>query len=151
MKVKHFYLRLSQQYLQIDQESLNNFLENVIVKKTVTELIDEQLKFWSILVFYEEQNNQLNAKKPDKISITNENELSEEEKKIYTVLKQWRQDKASKLNVPNYVVAHNAELISIAKVKPQNIDELVKIKGFTRNGRKISKYGDDIIAVLNSI
>lgn len=151
MKVKHFYLRLSQQYLQIDQESLNNFLENVIVKKTVTELIDEQLKFWSILVFYEEQNNQLNAKKPDKISITNENELSEEEKKIYTVLKQWRQDKASKLNVSNYVVAHNAELISIAKVKPQNIDELVKIKGFARNGRKISKYGDDIIAVLNSI
>lgn len=151
MKVKHFYLRLSQQYLQIDQESLNNFLENVIVKKTVTELIDEQLKFWSILVFYEEQNNQLNAKKPDKISIINENELSEEEKKIYTVLKQWRQDKASKLNVPNYVVAHNAELISIAKVKPQNIDELVKIKGFARNGRKISKYGDDIIAVLNSI
>lgn len=151
MKVKHFYLRLSQQYLQIDQESLNNFLENIIVKKTVTELIDGQPKFWSILVFYEEQNNKVNAKKSDKISITNEDELSEEEKNIYAALKQWRQDKASKMNVPSFVIAHNAELISIAKVKPKNIDELAKIKGFALNGRKISKYGDDIIAVLNSI
>lgn len=41
------------------------------------------------------------------------------------------------------------ELITIAKVKPQSLDELSKIKGF--GGQKISKFGDDIIALLNSI
>lgn len=151
MKIKHFYIRLNKENIQNDQENLNNFLENVVVKKTVTELIDGQPKFWSILVFYEENKNKENDKKSYKISITNEDELSEEEKNIYAVLKEWRQDKASKMNVPNYVVAHNAELMSVAKAKPQTIDELAKIKGFALNGQKILKYGDDIMAVLNSI
>jgi superfamily II DNA helicase RecQ len=47
------------------------------------------------------------------------------------------------------MVCHNTELLTIAKIKPQTLDELSKIKGF--GGRKIAKFGYDIIAVLNSI
>lgn len=47
------------------------------------------------------------------------------------------------------MVAHNAELMSIAKMKPQTVEDLPKIKGFGE--RKIAKYGDDIITILNSI
>lgn len=41
--------------------------------------------------------------------------------------------------------------MTIAKIKPQSLDELSKVKGFVSGGQKIAKYGDDIIAVLNSI
>lgn len=149
MKVKVFHIRLTKENLQTDQDNLNNFLDNVIVKKTATELINGQPNFWSILVFYDDQKTEKENKTSDKISITDENELIDEEKNIYVALKHWRQDKANHLNIPNFMVCHNTELMTIAKVKPQSLDELSKIKGF--GGQKISKFGDDIIALLNSI
>ena len=151
MKIKHFYIRLNKENLQIDQDTLNSFLDNVVVKKTVTELINRQPNFWSILVFYDEQKADRQDKNSEKVAVTSETELTAEEKNIYDVLREWRQDKASELNVPNYVVAHNTELMTIAKIKPQSLDELSKVKGFVSGGQKIAKYGDDIIAVLNSI
>ena len=151
MKIKHFYIRLNKENLQIDQDTLNSFLDNVVVKKTVTELINGQPNFWSILVFYDEQKADRQDKNSEKVAVTSETELTAEEKNIYDVLREWRQDKASELNVPNYVVAHNTELMTIAKIKPQSLDERSKVKGFVSGGQKIAKYGDDIIAVLNSI
>ncbi|MCA4782696.1 HRDC domain-containing protein [Empedobacter stercoris] len=151
MKIKHFYIRLNKENLQIDQDTLNSFLDNVVVKKTVTELINGQPNFWSILVFYEEQKTNRQDRNSEKNAVISETELTEEEKNIYDVLREWRQDKASELNVPSYVVAHNTELMTITKIKPQSVDELSKVKGFVSGGQKITKYGDDIIAVLNSI
>lgn len=125
-------------------------MDSVSVKKTATELINGQPNFWSILVFYDDQKVERQEKNSGKIMAISEAELTAEEKNIYKVLRQWRQDKATQLNVPSYVVAHNTELMTIAKMKPQTLDDLSKIKGFG-GGQKIAKYGDDIIAVLNSI
>lgn len=47
------------------------------------------------------------------------------------------------------MVCYNTELMTIAKIKPQTLDELSNIKGF--GVQKIAKFGDDILAVLNSI
>lgn len=149
MKAKVFHIRLTKENLQSDQDNLNNFLDSVTVKKTATELINGQPNFWSILVFYDEQKTEKQEKTSDKISITDENELTDEEKRIFTTLKQWRQDKATHLNIPNFMICHNTGLMTIAKVKPQTLDELSKIKGF--GGQKIAKFGDNILAVLNSI
>lgn len=149
MRVKVFHIRLTKDNLQNDQDSLNNFLDSVTVKKTATEFINGQPNFWSILVFYDDQKIEKQEKTSDKISITDENELTAEEKSIFATLRQWRQDKATQLNIPNFMVCHNTELLTIAKIKPQTLDELSKIKGF--GGQKIAKFGDDIIAVLNSI
>jgi ribonuclease D len=149
MKVKVFHIRLTKENLQSDQDNLNNFLDNVTVKKTATELINGQPNFWSILVFYDDQKTEKQENISEKISVTDENELTDDEKRIFSTLKQWRQDKATQLNIPNFMVCHNTELVTIAKVKPQSLDDLSKIKGF--GGQKISKFGDDIIAILNSI
>ena len=75
--------------------------------------------------------------------------MTEDEKKIFEVFKQWRQDKATQMNVPNFVICHNTELMTIAKLKPQTLEDLLKIKGFGE--QKITKFGDDILALLNSI
>lgn len=149
MKIKVFHIRLTKENLQNDQDNLNSFLDNVTVKKTATELINGHPNFWSILVFYDEQKVEKQEKTSDKISITDENELTDEEKRIFATLKQWRQDKTTQLNIPSFMVCHNTELMTIAKVKPQSLDELSNIKGF--GGQKIAKFGDDILALLNSI
>ena len=149
MKLKVFHIRLTKENLQTDQDNLNNFLDSVIVKKTSTELVNGQPNFWSNLVFFDEQKAEKQEKTSDKISVTDDNELTEDEKIIFSNLKQWRQDKATQLNIPNFMVCHNTELMTIAKVKPQTLDDLSKIKGF--GGQKIAKFGDDILALLNSI
>jgi ATP-dependent DNA helicase RecQ len=64
-------------------------------------------------------------------------------------LRIWRADIAGKENFPQYIIAHNSQLGAIAKLNPTTTDELLNMKGF--NERKVAKYGDEIIAVLNSI
>lgn len=150
MKVKVFHIRLTKEFLEIDQDNLNLFLESVSVVKTEMELIaTETTKFWSILVFYSDQKINRHDVGLDKLFVTSELELTEDEKRIYDALRQWRQSRASQLGMPSYVIAHNTELMTIAKIKPQNLEELSTVKGF--GGRKAIKYGEDIIALLNSI
>jgi superfamily II DNA helicase RecQ len=149
MKVKAFQIRLEDEYLFTDQNNLNNFLSGVVVKKIATELVSGNINFWSVLTFYDE------PKIEGRLPLSNENaslniaDFSAEEIHIYNTLKQWRHDKAKQLNVPNFMICHNSELMAISKVKPQSINDLKKIKGF--GSKKINKLGDDIIALLNSI
>lgn len=149
MKIKVFHIRLTKENLQGDQSCLNEFLDNVVVKKTATELITGQPNFWSILVFYDDKKTEKLEPTSGKILDVDENELTDEENRTLSALKQWRQSKATQLNVPNFMICHNSELIAVAKWKPQTLYELSKIKGF--GGQKISKFGDDILALLNSI
>lgn len=149
MKVKVFHLRLSKDNLQDDQDNLNNFLDNVTVKKTSAELIPGQPNFWSILVFYDDQKTEKIEKQSDRLVVKSETELTSDEKKVFGILKQWRLDTANYLNVPSFIICHNTELMTVAKTKPQTLDDLSRIKGF--GGQKIAKFGADILAVLNSI
>ena len=149
MKIKVFNIKLSNESTQNDEDTINNFMENVTVKKTLAELINGQPNSWSILVFYEDENTGKKEEYSEKISVSNENELTNDEKRIYSNLKIWRQDKAKQHGISAYMICHNKELMTIAKFKPQSLDEFLKIKGFGE--KKISSYGDDIIALLISI
>jgi superfamily II DNA helicase RecQ len=150
MKVKVFHIRLSREHLQPDQDKINEFIERVIVKKTALELVSGQINFWSVVVFYEEHEDPKETiSRSGKISFSVDTELSTEEKTIFAALRLWREEKSVELNLPSFMICGNKELISIAKTKPQNFEELEKIKGFA--GQKIAKFGNDIIALLNSI
>lgn len=149
MNLKLFQTRLDNQHIQHDQEAINNFMESVKVKRTATQFVIGQPDFWSILVFYENGPAKKKAsKESEKISFEPEVELTEEEKQINSALKQWRRDRAKEVNVPEYLICHNAELISVAKTRPKTMEELNRLKGF--GDQKIAKYGDDIIAVVNA-
>ncbi len=50
---------------------------------------------------------------------------------------------------PPFMVCHNSELMTVGKTNPQSFEDLPKIKGFGQ--QKISKFGDDILALLNWI
>ena len=141
MNIKVFNIRLDKENCQNDQSKMNTFLDSVEVKLTSTNFVTTgTVDFWSAVVFYEPKNTNLTQKEVI--------ELNEKEKEIFTALKQWRHDLALKLGWSAFRICHNSHLISIAKEKPQNLDELKKVKSFGES--RTLHYGDDIISLLNA-
>lgn len=144
MKVKVFTIRLSENELEIDQNSLNDFLEMVTFKKSSTQFVEHENDcYWSVLVHYEEISEVKNEVPKQEI------ELSEREQMIFQNLKKWRAEKASELGFKSFMICHNSELMNVAIHKPESINQLRKIKGFGEV--KSDKYGEDIIALLNAV
>ena len=141
MNIKVFNIRLDKENCQNDQSKMNTFLDSVEVKLASTNFVTTgTVDFWSAVVFYEPKNTNLTQKEVI--------ELNEKEKEIFTALKQWRHDLALKLGWSAFRICHNSHLISIAKEKPQNLDELKKVKSFGES--RTLHYGDDIISLLNA-
>ncbi|MDQ3016786.1 MAG: HRDC domain-containing protein [Bacteroidota bacterium] len=156
MNVKVFQARLDEPFIQSDQESLNQFLNSVTVKKTATQYVPGEPDYWSVLVFYENgEYPKENGKSSRRIGreIVSHTEdpalvLTADQLEIVTALKQWRKDKASATHQPEYLICHNATIEALSRQKPRNLTELEKIKGFGE--RKIASIGEDVIAVLNA-
>lgn len=152
MKIKTFQIRLGEQ-LHHDEQTLNQFMEMVTIKKTATEFVTDKVNYWSIIVYYEDsalkKHDSIMNVQSDKITYPADTPLTQEENTIYNYLKKWRADVSVKTSLPGYVICHNSELVTITKTKPKSLEELGKIKGFS--SRKIMKYGDDILALLNSV
>ena len=152
MNIKTFHIRLSKEYINKDEEKINQFLEKKEVFNTFAELIKtEKVNFWSIVITYSELDNDKLKKanaKTEKLSYPTDTKLTEEEQIIYESLKQWRTDKAKAENLSSFVIAYDTELITIAKEKINTIDDFKNLKGFGE--KKIAKYGEDIIALLRN-
>ena len=144
MKVKVFSIGLKADMLEKDQNVLNEFLATVTFKKSSTQYV-EQENFWSVLVYYDENE----TTKPASLVRKSFEDLSAKDQQVYLYLKDWRTEKAAKLQQKNYMICHNSELIDLAMYKPSNLDELQQIKGF--GPQKADKFGDDILAILNAV
>lgn len=141
MNIKVFNIRLDKDNCDNDQNLMNSFLDSVEVKLTSTNFVTTgAVDFWSVVVFYDLKKNE---SKPTEVI-----ELNEKENAIFTALKLWRNDLAQKKGWSSFRICHNSHLISIAKVNPQSIEELRKVKSFGES--RTINYGEDIIAVLNS-
>lgn len=145
MNIRVFNIRLSKEYCIVDQNRMNEFLDSVEVKLTSTNFVTTgTTDYLSAVVFYDTKKS---AEKPKEEKITFE-DLSQHEKEIFSALKQWRNDMATKLGWSAFRVCHNSHLMAIADVKPESLDELSKVKGFGEV--RTEKYGEDILAVLNA-
>lgn len=154
MKVKHFHIRLNKENLQLDEDKLNTFMQTVSVRKTATQVITPtsgQTSYWSIIVFYDDISTLETHYAPttEKQQPFDPSILNNEERNRYEALRIWRADTAAKDSFPNYIVSSNAQLGAIAKLNPSAKEELNTLKGFGE--KRTAKYGDEIIAVLNSI
>lgn len=151
MQIKTFHIRLSKEHINSDEAKINDFLKDKEVENTFAELVKtEKVNFWSIFVSYSETGNMKEEnRKPEKLSFSADTKLTEEELTIYNALKQWRADKAKTENISSFVIAYDTELITIAKVGIEDIEDFKNIKGFGE--KKIAKYGQEIIALLNSL
>ena len=142
MQVKLFTIRLDSDTWEIDQNSLNDFLETVSFKKSDTHFVEAVENYWSVMVHYEEQSETQNQELIKPV------EMNEEEKVLFQNLKKWRTEKAVELGFKSFMVCYDSELFNIVVKKPKSIEELKMIKGFSN--LKSQKYGDDIISLLKS-
>ncbi len=155
MKIKVFKIRLDDEFLNTDQNAVNDFLENVQMKKSSTALVQEKEPFWSVIFHYEdldEKKVELIPKVDEKLKAENkisEADLSENEQVRAGYLKQWRTEMARSEGLPAYRILWNQEIYDLARANPSDLDELLKVKGFGEI--KVEKYGDDLISLLNAV
>ncbi|WP_027382261.1 HRDC domain-containing protein [Epilithonimonas caeni] len=145
MKVKALKVRISEGFQTKDETLVNDFLSRYDVVNLNSKLVQDEINYWSVLVYYQEKSKQTNS---SKVSVNSEEELSEEEKIIYNKLKDWRFEKSKELNQPPYIIFHNTHLMSIAKFKPYNLRDLEQISGLGES--KIKRYGIEIIEILEN-
>lgn len=152
MKSILFKIRIASEHLQQDQAQLNEFLAKVEVLKTSTHFVAGLTDYWSVIIFYNELIHKPEDDKPKEkkfsISPSSNEVLTEDEAIRLNALKKWRAEKAQALKMPQYLICHNSELISIARMRPTQIEDLTKIKGF--GDLKQLKYGDEILRLLSA-
>lgn len=150
MKVKVFKVRLDQEFLQHDQQMLDEFLGKHQIVKVETAFVNND-NYWSVFLYFDALKTvatTVKESKPAKYAAESE-DLSPDEEKILYALKEWRSDKAKEQNLPTYFIATNKELASVARYKPAKKEELLDIKGFGKH--KIENYGEEILEILDSI
>ena len=76
MKVKVFKIRLNPEFLEIDENAINDFLESNKISKTATSFVENGDKFWTILVYYSESIQ--NEDKSKRLLRENSNEKNNE-------------------------------------------------------------------------
>ncbi len=156
MKVKTFHIRLSKEHLANDENAMNDFLSDKQTINTFADLVKtEKINYWSVIVAYTEKNEiaktetLLPESLAEKPVVYSDSEFSESQLFTYNKLKDWRSKQAEKEGVTHFLIAHNRELIAIAKQNISNIDDFKHINGFGE--KKIAKYGISILQLLNSL
>ncbi|WHF51715.1 HRDC domain-containing protein [Chryseobacterium gotjawalense] len=149
MKIQIFKIRLSDEFIYNDQKRLDRFLQQNNILKYETAFVKDEESYWSVVLYFEELELQINEPKSERYSVEKEVELSIDEIKILDSLKLWRSEKAKDQKLPVYFIATNKELFSIAKYKPAKKEELLDIKGFGKH--KIENYGQEIIEILETV
>jgi superfamily II DNA helicase RecQ len=147
MQIKIFSIRLGDNLTEIDQNSLNDFLGTIVFKKSSVQFVDVENPFWSVVIHFEEKELITNEVIPQ--NQKSDVVLNAKEEDLFNNLKNWRNEKAVELSFAPFMICHNSELKNIAILKPNSIDDLKQIKGF--GDLKATKYGDDIIALLNAV
>lgn len=153
MQLKMFTMRVNHDASGQDTQLINSFMDTVAVKKTASQFVNGQPDYWSILVYYDQNGH--DKKQPatsmtetTKVPELTEADLNDDEKQILAALRTWRKDKANEAQIAEFMILHNATLCALAKEKPRNISSLNAIKGMGQ--AKITKYGDDLMAILNA-
>ncbi|WP_312765654.1 HRDC domain-containing protein [Epilithonimonas sp.] len=145
MKIKVLKIRISEESQTSDESLVNDFISRHNIVNMNSKLVQDEINYWSVLIYYQEKSEQSNS---NKMSIDSEEELSEEEKIIYNKLKDWRFEKSKELQQPPYIIFHNKHLMSIAKFKPYNLQDMEQINGLGES--KIKRYGAEIIEILEN-
>ncbi len=68
---------------------------------------------------------------------------------VITRLKEWRKALSREQNIPAYIIMHDRTIIDIAVKTPLSLNDLEKVIGL--GPAKISKYGDEILGVVNGL
>lgn len=68
-----------------------------------------------------------------------------EKEKLITL----RSEIAKENGQSTYLVYNDEELETLLDKRPKTIDELSKIKGFPKDGKRVAAYGDRLVAIFD--
>jgi len=140
MKCKLLHIRLKKRYRAPDEAKTNEFLEGVNVKRIFAAVRGGLSPFWSALVFYEPEPRE------EGTTYVQEAQVTAEEEELYGKLRAWRNKRALEEDVPPYMIAHNAWLRQMVKLRPRTKEDLIEVKGF--GAGRTERYGDDILRIF---
>ncbi|MDD9824722.1 MAG: DNA helicase RecQ [Gammaproteobacteria bacterium] len=72
---------------------------------------------------------------------------SAQERELFEALRRLRTELAQRQGIPSYIIFHDTTLIEMAQTKPQTLAEMAQISGIGE--RKLERYGEDFLALLN--
>ncbi|GBR25366.1 ATP-dependent DNA helicase RecQ [Kozakia baliensis NRIC 0488] len=78
-----------------------------------------------------------------------QDDLPEEARPRFDVLRAWRLSEAREQEIPPYIIFHDVVLREIAKEFPTTLEHLGRIRGV--GGSKLERYGDAVLAALRQI
>lgn len=78
-----------------------------------------------------------------------ENNIDDNSSELYELLKKYRLNTSKAEGVKPYFIFNNTELDLLVHEKPKTREELLQIKGFGQ--KKIDKYGDAILSLINEL
>jgi ATP-dependent DNA helicase PIF1 len=65
---------------------------------------------------------------------------------LFSKLRTWRMEQARRQSVAPFMVAHDATLQELARIKPVSVQKLLGVKGF--GPMKVEKYGAELVALI---
>lgn len=144
--------------IENNKEEIVDYMAKYSLKQE--DFIDESLRGNSKFAINSKDNEvpEANAKiehKQDEIIQSNDNTNANcspsscDNTEVFELLRQYRLKTSREEGFKPYMVFNNEELNSLIENKPKNKDELLKIKGF--GPKKVEKYGEAIITILNNI
>ncbi len=140
MNIKIFAVIYDNENKYFDTEEFDKFCMNKRIYSYKSQYIyDGENHIWSIVVEYDNITG-----KTGKTTI----KLSESEKKLYDILREWRKNEGEKSGAPVYIIANNKELETIVINRPKTLSELSGIDGFGK--KKIENYGKEIIEIIKN-
>lgn len=146
MIIKTFTIRLADQHKTFDENTVKEFMQKVTVRDTKSHFVEEE-RAWQLLIIAEETANTQQHR--DSQEYVEEEPLTEKEQYQYDCLREWRNNKAAYLSQQPFMIASNNALIAIAKADITHSTDLLQIKGFKE--KKVAAFGEEIVALLNSI
>jgi superfamily II DNA helicase RecQ len=122
-----------------EQESLNRFLRGHRVVQTRKELVSpESIPGWAILVEYLDSPEKSSGDQQIKSKVDYKEILNAVDFALFSKLREVRKKLAEDNGLPVYAVCTNEQLAEIAKRKPKNLTECMKIEGIGQG--KADKY-----------
>jgi superfamily II DNA helicase RecQ len=122
-----------------EQESLNRFLRGHRVVQTRKELVStEGISSWAILVEYLDSPDKTSGDQQIKSKVDYKEILNAVDFALFSKLREVRKKLAEDNGLPVYAVCTNEQLAEIAKRRPKNLTECMKIEGIGQG--KADKY-----------
>ena len=141
MQIKIFTLRYSDDLNGFDDTPMRTFMNDKEIISIKEEFfIQNNVPHWAVMLFYKpgipgpdhekDKASQQEQKKDEYRKI-----LTNQSMPLFNFLREWRNQRARKETVPEYVVFKNIQIAEIAVREPESLNRMAEIVGIARCGK----------------